>query len=145
MEEVLVRVAPGTVRVRDGRCPKGCDLMDPSVPLSGKASIKLEAAIAGKRAPLWLNAFYGVYEYRSQLPLVDGQVLEIFCPHCGVSLSDADAQCSVCKIPMFTIKLAAGGEVAACPKVGCHNHQLVIVDLDAQLGRMYDDETKPMM
>jgi hypothetical protein len=46
---------------------------------------------------------------------------------------------------MFSIKLAAGGEVAACPKVGCHNHQLVIVDLDAQLGRLYDDETKPMM
>lgn len=54
-------------------------------------------------------------------------------------------QCSVCKIPMFSIRLPDGGEVAACPKIGCHNHQLVIVDQNAQLGRMYDDETKPIM
>lgn len=77
MQEIVVRVAPGTVRVHDARCPKGCNLMDPSVLLGGKPSIKVEASLAGKRAPLWLNPFYGVFEYRTPLALEAGQVVEI--------------------------------------------------------------------
>jgi hypothetical protein len=46
---------------------------------------------------------------------------------------------------MFAVHLPDGGQVEACPKIGCHNHSLKIVDLDEQLERMYVDETKVQM
>ena len=145
MEEIVIRVAAGKIRIKDGRCPKGCDLMDPTVPLSGAPSIKVEASLAGKRASMHLNAFYGVYEYRTALPLEPGNVVELYCPSCGVSLADRASECSVCKIPMAVVHLGDGGQVAACPKIGCHNHRLVIVDMDAQLGRLYEDTERKMV
>jgi len=145
MEEIVVRVAPGKVRIKDGHCPKGCSLMDDAVKLSGVPSIKVEASLEGRRAPLHLNALYGVHEFRTSLPLRAGQVVEMFCPSCGASLTDPESLCGMCKIPMFAIQLGDGGQVEACPKIGCHNHKLVVMDLDAQLGRLYDDELKPIM
>jgi hypothetical protein len=114
--------------------------------MSGVPSIKVDVHVDGKQAPLHLNALYGVFEFESTLQLHPGQIVEIFCPSCGVSLIDTESICGMCKIPMFSILLSDGGQVAACPKIGCHNHRLVIVDLDAQLGRLYDDEEKkPIM
>jgi predicted amidophosphoribosyltransferase len=94
---------------------------------------------------MYLNAFYGVHEYRTALPLEPGQVVELFCPSCGVSLADLGTLCAVCKIPMFSVHLGDGGQVAACPKIGCHNHRLVVVDFDAQLGRIYEDAERKMV
>jgi hypothetical protein len=145
MEEIVVRVASGKVRVKDGRCPNGCSLMDAAAPLSGVPSIRVEVSVAGRRASLHLNSLYGVFEFRCPLPLEPEQVVEVFCPSCGVSLSDPASICSICKIPMFAIRLPDGGQVEACPKVGCHNHKLVVTELDVLLGRLYDDETKPIM
>jgi hypothetical protein len=145
MEEIVVRVPPGRVRVKDGRCPNGCDLMDAAVQLSGVPSIKVEVSVEGRRAPLHLNSLYGMFDFRCSLALEPGQVVEVFCPSCGVSLSDPTSTCSICKIPMFAVRLLDGGQVEACPKVGCHNHKLVVMNLDALLGRIYDDDTKPMM
>jgi hypothetical protein len=142
MEEIVIKVAPGQVRVKGGRCPNGCDLMDETVPLSGVPSIRVDVHVGGRRAPLNLNALYGVFEYRCALSLESGQIVEVFCPKCEASLIDPESLCSMCKIPMFSIRLPDGGQVAACPKVGCHNHKLVIVDLDAQLGQLYDREKK---
>jgi hypothetical protein len=145
MEEIVVRVAPGKIRVKDGRCPKGCSLMDPTVQLSGVPSLKVEASVGGRRGAMHLNALYGVFEFHCALPLEAGQVVEVFCPTCGASLSDPQSLCSLCKIPMFAIRLPDGGQVEACPRIGCHNHKLVVMDLDQLLGRLYDDDTKPIM
>jgi hypothetical protein len=143
-EEVRIRVAPGKLLIRHATCPAGCSLIDPQVCLGGHPAISTLVRLGGKTGILHLNPFYGVFDHRSELPLAAGDIVDLYCPHCGGSLS-VEETCGMCQIPMFAIHLPDGGEVRACPKVGCRNHQLTIVDLDAQFAALYDEERRPKM
>jgi len=142
MEEIVVRVPPGKVRITEGRCPRGCSLMDETKLLNSLPSIKVEISLAGKRAPMHLSALYGVYQFQTSLVLKDGDIVEVSCPQCGVSLSNPSSLCGLCQSPMFVIRLGEGGEVQACPKMGCHNHKLAVVDVGTELERLYDEDMK---
>ena len=76
------------------------------------------------------------------LVMKDGDIVEVSCPQCGVSLSNPSSLCSLCQSPMFVIRLGEGGEVQACPKMGCHNHKLAVVDVGTELERLYDEDMK---
>jgi hypothetical protein len=134
----------GRIRVGAGRCPKGHSLMSEEVLFNGEKAVALEVRLAGKSGMIYLNPFYGIFEFRSGLDLSKGDVVELFCPECETSLT-IDEMCKLCNIPMTAIHLPDGGQVEICPKVGCHNHALKIVDLDEQLQRMYVEETKIQM
>jgi len=134
----------GRIRVMAGRCPKGHSLMSDEVLFNGENAVALEVRLAGKSGMIYLNPFYGIFEFRSDLNLEKGAVVELFCPECETSLA-IDEICKLCNIPMAAIHLPDGGQVEVCPKVGCHNHALKIVDLDEQLERMYVSETKFQM
>ena len=140
---ILSRVA-NSIRIRDGKCPNGHSLMDDGKLFDGEPSIALKIAIGGHHGTLYLNPFYGRFEKECDIPLNDGEVAEMFCTRCDVSLS-IDTICKLCNIPMVGIHLPDGGQVEICPTIGCHNHSLKIVDLDTQLARMYVDETKVQM
>ena len=144
MEEVRVKVPPGRLLIREACCPKGCSLVNPDKRLSGQPAISAQIRLRGQTGMIHFNPFYGVYEYESEIPLVDGDIVEVHCPHCDVSLT-GDEVCGMCNVPMFTLHLADGGEIRACPKVGCRNHSLTIVDLDAQFAEYYNDELRPKM
>ena len=144
MEEIIIRVPEGRILVHDGTCPKGCSLMNPGKLMSGKPAITCENRMHGKTGLIHFNPFYGIYEYDSEFILKHGDVVDLACPHCGSPLR-APELCSVCRVNMFAIHLPNGGEVRACPMVGCHNHKLVLVDLDAQFATYYNDERRPKM
>lgn len=134
----------GKIRVKNGSCPNGHSLMSDERRFGGELAIKVKAIAGGHSGMLYLNPFYGQFEYECEIPLNHGEIIEIFCPECDVSLA-IDEQCRLCNIDMFAVHLPDGGQVEACPKIGCHNHSLKIVDLDEQLERMYVDETKVQM
>jgi len=134
----------GRIRVSEGRCPKGHSLMSDEVLFKGQPAVALEVRLAGRAGMIYLNPFYGIFEFRSDIELHPNDIVELFCPECETSLT-IDEMCKLCNIPMAAIQLPDGGQVEVCPKVGCHNHALKIVDLDAQLERMYIDETKFQM
>ena len=140
----LVESLKGKIRVKEGRCPAGHLLMTEDRKFDGERAIAVKIRCAGRTGMLYLNPFYGKFEFETEVPLKEGETLEVMCPECSVVL-EVDEQCHLCNIPMFAIQLPDGGQVEACPKVGCHNHALKIVDLDAQLARMYVDETKVQM
>ncbi|MFA5786173.1 MAG: hypothetical protein WDA71_04175 [Actinomycetota bacterium] len=144
MEEIKVKIAPGAVLIEDGTCPNGCSLMNPRKRFSGAPAITIAVRVRGKSGLIHLNPYYGVFEYKSNLELKKGDVVDVHCPHCRVNLV-SDENCRICRIPMFAIHLPNGGEVRACPTVGCHNHSLVLVDLDAQIAHHYRDERRPKM
>jgi len=144
MEEVRVRVPPGRLLIRDARCPKGCSLLNPEKKMSGQLAISAQIHLRGQTGLIHFNPFYGVYEVDSDVLLHEGDIVEVHCPHCDVSLA-GEEQCGMCNVPMFTLHLADGGEIRACPKVGCRNHSLTIVDLDAQFAEYYNDELRPKM
>ncbi|RME24867.1 MAG: hypothetical protein D6806_08920 [Deltaproteobacteria bacterium] len=144
MEQIIVRVPSGKVRVKEGKCPNGCSLMNTDKLMSGKPAVTLLLRLKGQSGLIHLNPYYGVFEYESDIPLEKGDVVDMFCPHCGTSLM-TEQECQMCHAPMFVIHLPKGGEVRVCPRVGCQNHQLTIVDLEAQFAELYEDERRPMM
>jgi hypothetical protein len=134
----------GRIRVADGLCPAGHSLMSDEVMFHGERAIVLNLRSAGRSGMIFLNPFYGIFEFKSDVELHQGDVVELFCPECKVELT-IDEVCRLCNIQMSAVHLPDGGQVEICPKVGCHNHALKIVDLDQQLARMYVDETKIQM
>ncbi|MFA6034732.1 MAG: hypothetical protein WC889_17670 [Myxococcota bacterium] len=144
MEEVIIKIPEGKALIRDGRCPKGCSLMNPLKLLSGKPVITCEIKIHGMRGYIHLNPYYGIFEHETEVQLMPGDHLDLFCPKCGAELSVSET-CAFCRVNLFGIHLPNGGEVRACPVVGCHNHKLILVDLDAQLEEYYNNEMKPKM
>ena len=144
MEEVRLKVPPGRLLIQEARCPAGCSLMNPDKLLCGKPAITCDIRLRGQSGLIHLNSFFGIFEYESELLLHPGDIVDLRCPHCNVPLA-IDELCRVCRVPMFALHLPDGGEVQACPKVGCHNHSLVIVDIDAQIARFYNEERRPKM
>lgn len=144
MEEIIVRVPAGQLLIADGLCPKGCSLMNQDKLLSERPAITCEVRLRGQSGLIHLNPFYGIFDYQSELILRSGDVVELVCPHCGASLMTREP-CPICKAHLFSIQLPQGGEIQACPMVGCHNHKLILVDLDALFVRYYRGESRPMM
>jgi hypothetical protein len=140
----MVKKVASRIRVAEGLCPNGHSLMDKNKSFDGEKAVVLQIRLGGRHGTIYLNPFYGRFQYECDIPLGKGDVVELFCPECEVSLS-IDTICKLCNINMVGIHLPDGGQVEVCPTIGCHNHALKIVDLDAQLARMYVDETKVQM
>jgi len=143
-DNTFLKKITASLAIKEGRCPNGHSLMTDAVRFDGQRAVTVTVRVGGRTGELFLNPFYGRFEYRCDLDLKRGDVVALSCPECGASLT-IDTVCRLCNIPMFAVHLPDGGLVEACPKIGCHNHSLKIVDLDAQLERMYVDETKPKM
>lgn len=143
MNAIIEKIS-GSLRVKEGQCPNGHSLMSDDKKFDNERAICVQVKIGGRMGKLYFNPFYGKYEYECDIELKENDIVDVSCPDCGVSLT-VETTCNLCNIPMFAIQLPDGGEVEACPKVGCHKHSLTIVDLDAQLDRMYVNETKVKM
>jgi hypothetical protein len=144
MGETVLKQIAASLAVKEGRCPNGHSLMSSAKLFDGQKAIWATVRVGGREGEIFFNPFYGRFEYTCSFELKPSDVVSVSCPECGVSLT-VDTMCRMCDIPMFAIHLPDGGQVEACPKVGCRNHSLKIVDLDAQLARMYVGETKIQM
>jgi len=111
--------------------------------MGGVASIKLVVISSKGEGELFLNSWYGNFEYESTMELVEGEVCEVVCPTCRASLRSEEEHCMFCGAPMFVLRLPQGGVIAACARKGCHNHKLKIVDISAQLAQLFDLDTRP--
>ncbi|MFH1277364.1 MAG: hypothetical protein ABIK65_03180 [Candidatus Eisenbacteria bacterium] len=140
MEKVVVQVPAASLRVEEVRCPKGCDLMDRSVPIHGHPSIALRFSIDDREGTIHLDPHYGTFDNISDIEIPKGKIVELRCPHCGVSLQEEDERCGTCSSPLFALHLPKGGLLEGCLKSGCFYHTLRIVDLDAHFLRVSRDE-----
>ena len=136
---VEIMVPQGKLLVRNARCPKGCNLMDPDHLIHDHASIHVKAAAGGQSGSVYLDPMYGSYENLSEVNVPPGEVVEFSCPHCGVSLTDPDATCAKCSAPMFVLHLPKGGFIEACERNGCSNHRLQIVTGEQAMQRAFDE------
>ena len=132
------------LQITEALCPKGDSLISDEVKLRNTPSIKVAARIKGRKGTIFLSAFFGDFTFQTSLELNKGDVVELFCAECGQSLS-IDEVCRACGATMFAVNLPDGGRVEACPRVGCHNHKLTLVDLDTQFLRFYSNEIMPKM
>jgi hypothetical protein len=144
MEEITLRIPSGKIRIKEGTCPHGCSLIDKKKLMSGQPAISVEVRLRGETGSMHFNPYYGIFDYETDVELHPGDVVDLYCPHCKAALTVPDL-CGMCQVHMFAIQLPDGGEMRACPLIGCRNHKLTIIDLDAQFAEFYDEECRPKM
>jgi hypothetical protein len=137
--EIIISIPPRTIHLQHVACPKGCNLIDPSVRIGDNPAIGVIAELGGRKGLIHLDPRYGSYENRYSFEIPEGAVVHLYCPHCGADLCETGETCTLCSSPMFELHLPRGGILEGCLKVGCVGHRLKIVDLDEQFLRMFNE------
>ncbi len=114
------------VYLLDVSCPR-CNhsLMDPSRHLDGSPSIRVTVSTEGEHGWLRLSSLYGSFTVESEFGLRTDTIEDFFCPHCHAELKGA-SQCPLCRAPMVSMIVRAGGVVQICSRRGCKGHMLDI-------------------
>ncbi len=132
-EKIILEIPPKALHVSNAACPHGHSVMDPDVPISDYPSIKLVLQHGDLRETIHLDPVYGSFTNIFEVDIPEGAVINLFCPTCGVDLKiDESRSCEKCAAPLFQLSLPHGGMVEACLRIGCHQHRLQLVDVDAQ-------------
>lgn len=115
-------------------------MMDEGHLINNKPSIKTEILTPIKqRGYLWLSSIYGDFNFTSEFPIRDGDIVQFFCPNCHENLARKKLECDVCGAPVVSMNVDIGGRVSICSRSGCKNHFVVIEDLDTIIRKFYDD------
>ena len=115
-------------------------MMDEGHLINNRPAIKTEIETPIKqKGYLWLSSIYGDFNYSSEFPIKEGDVVKFFCPHCHESLARKKLECDVCGAPIVSMNVDIGGRVSICSRNGCKNHYVVFEDLDTIIRKFYDD------
>jgi NADH:ubiquinone oxidoreductase subunit E len=98
-------------------------LMDPDHPIDGSPSIRVTASSEGEHGWLRLSSLYGSFTVESEFGIRTDTIVDFFCPHCHAELKSASA-CPLCRAPMVSMIVRAGGIVQICSRRGCKGHML---------------------
>ncbi len=140
--QIEIEVASKKLHVTHATCPNGHALQDSQVKIHREPSLKVKVRNKGKEGYLYLDPVYGRYDnIIKDIEINEGDVVEMFCPECGIDLSDPDETCQLCASPMFIFHLPHGGIVEGCLKKGCLFHKMKIVDAEMQFTRMFENNT----
>ncbi len=123
------------------KCPHcGKSFMDEGRLINNKPSIKLNIQTAIKQnGMIWLSSIYGDYNFISEFPIPDGEVVDFYCPQCHQDLKRKKIECDLCGAPIISMNCDIGGRVSICSRSGCKNHYVVFEDLDTTIRKFYDD------
>jgi len=106
--------------IRRAVCAKGHDLMDPSVPIGGLASIRVLVGVGGLSLTLNLDPVYDRHHDVGREAIVAGTLGSYACPVCRRSLHDPERVCQVCGAPMLALQTGADDPFYQCTRQGCH-------------------------
>ena len=111
----------------DVNCPR-CNhsLMDNSVTIDGRSSIRLTVSFNSKHGWLRLSSLYGSYNVSAEHNILMRTVMSLFCPHCHAELTGSP-ECPMCAAPTAAMIIRGGGVVRICSRRGCKNHMLELV------------------
>ena len=140
--QIEVEIPSQTLHVHHTSCPKGHSLRDDKVKIHGDAAIKVNIKCKGKEGVLYLDPVYGSYDNIEEgVVIAKGDIVEMFCPKCGISLKDPADTCQSCSAPLFIFHLPKGGIVEGCMRKGCMYHKMKIVDAEKQVSRLFENST----
>jgi hypothetical protein len=138
-EIVEIEIPSKTLRIKHAMCPNGHSLMDDEHLINGYSSVTVRAKYGDKEGLIYLDPIYGSFTNVYEIVVPEGECVELYCPTCGVSLSEHGQICDECLAPMFAIYLPHGGMIDACLRVGCHHHTLRFTDSE-EIGKKLVDE-----
>ena len=114
------RPARGHTVIRAAKCPKGCDLLDPSARIGRYPGIKVIRRQKDHDAVVVMDPVYGRVNHRASEVLEDGTVSEYTCPRCRTRLDVPDRRCLDCGAPSLAVNAGAYGRIEWCTRKGCH-------------------------
>lgn len=117
--------------IQSAHCPNSCDLMTTAVQIRGLNAIEVLLSWHNQKGRLYLDPEFGKYEHRSEVEVPAGEVVDFFCPHCGITLRNGAELCPSCSAPTFALVLPKEGTIVGCLRCGCFEHTLKLVSLDA--------------
>ncbi len=108
------------------KCPR-CNhsLMDLNHPIDKHASIKITVSFGRKHGWLRLSSMYGSFNIESEYEILNGTIVNCFCPHCNGTLTDT-ATCPECEAHMITMQVRGGSMLQVCSRHGCKGHMLEV-------------------
>ena len=110
------------IEVNCARCNHS--LMDDSVAIDGRPSIKVTMAFERKHGWLRLSSLYGSFTTSSEYPVPENTIVNLFCPHCHGELKSASI-CTECGAPIMSMIVRSGGAMLhICSRYGCKWHML---------------------
>jgi hypothetical protein len=105
--------------------------MDPLHRIDGVPCVRVTASSNSRHGWLRLSAVWGSYKVESEDPVRRDAVLDFFCPHCHAALKSAST-CPLCRAPMLSMLVPAGGIAQICSRRGCKGHMLDLISDDGQ-------------
>ena len=121
-------------------CPEcGVSLIDEKNTVKGKPAIRLDAEISGRRGVIYLSAEYDSFDKKGSVPLPDGAVAKMYCPHCYKRLM-SDLPCEECRAKMVHFSIEGGGDIHICSRVGCREHYVDFTNSGNPLQKLFGDE-----
>ncbi len=140
--QIEVELPSQVLHVQHARCPNGHLLQDNTMKIHDHPAIRVRVDHQKKSGELYLDPVYGSYDnIEKGIELPDGAIVEMFCPHCSISLKDPEETCQLCSAPLFIFHLPGNGIVEGCMRKGCLYHKMKIIDAGEQLGRLFENNT----
>jgi len=121
------------------RCPH-CDksLMDHTLFLNAKPSIRVRVEIQHKQGILHLCSSYGCFDKHTDIELTKGEIAVLTCTNCKKDLKGSHF-CDLCGAPIVDFKLDKGGNVHFCSRIGCEKHYVSFEDIYSTLTSFYHE------
>ena len=138
-EKIELEVPAKTLHIIHAKCQNGCDLMDTSVTINGFPSILVTVKYKKQEGKINIDPVYGSFENIWEFDVPAGEIVELHCPKCGVSLTEKSETCNVCTAPMFVLHLPQSAIIEACLRKGCFEHTLKLVQPEDLLKRLFDE------
>jgi methionyl-tRNA synthetase len=107
-------------------------LEDDKVLINNFPSVKTKAQCKHGEGYLYLSSTYGSFQTEAEMPLEEGEIIKLFCPHCDKTLV-VDETCEVCGANMARVDLDVGGLIHFCTRKGCYTHHIEFADINGEL------------
>ena len=122
------------------KCPHcGRSLMDHTLFLNSKPSIKVRIDMMGKQGILNLCSTYGCFDKQSTVELIKDEIAGLSCMHCKKDLKGLNV-CDLCHAPIVDFSLDKGGAVHFCSRIGCKKHFVSFEDIYTTLTNFYEED-----
>jgi len=138
-DTVEIEIPSKTLRVKHASCRHGHNLMDEEHLINGYPSVTVIVKLKDKTGMIHLDPVYGSYRNVPEIDIPEGECVELFCPECGISLTEGEQVCDECMAPMFTIHLGHGGVIEVCTRNGCQGHNLKFTDSEEMGKKLLED------
>ena len=123
-----------SISVKCPICSKS--LMEECKLVHNRPSVKINIETTHDRGVLWLSCVYGDCSKEMDIEIADGEVVDMYCPHCNKELS-IEETCTECSAPLVSFVIKAGGAVRICSRKGCHNHHIIFKEIGTELSKFY--------